>query len=90
MIKVFAILILALVLICVILILIIKAQRAEKKTLKCEIEDHKSNYFELNNRYEKLMEELKIEKRNSKELAKRLADISCISIDDVMHQLQNG
>jgi len=35
------------------------------------------------------MEENKIEKEHNKELAKKLADISCMSIDDVLSQLQN-
>lgn len=90
MIKVFAVLILALVIACVIMILIIKSQKSKNKDLKLQIENCKSEYFELNNRFEKLMEEIEIEKRNNKELAKKLADISCMSIDDVLQQLQHN
>lgn len=36
------------------------------------------------------MEEMEIEKRHKKELAKKLADISCMSIDDVLGKLQNN
>lgn len=87
--KVLAIISLVLVLICFILILIIKNQRAKRKMLECQLEDFKSEYFELNNRFEKLMEENEIEKKHNQELAKKLADISCMSIDDVLAQLQN-
>ena len=88
--KVLAIAVLILVLVCFILILIIKHQRAEKKKLKNTLEDYKREYFKLNDRFEKLMEENEIEKKHNAELAKKLADISCMSIDDVLHQLQNN
>lgn len=87
--KVLIIIILALILVCFILILIIKNQRAGKKKLENTLEDYKVEYFELNNRFEKLMEENEIEKKHNAELAKKLADISCMSIDDVLAQLQN-
>ena len=90
MIKVFAVLILILVLTCVIMVLIIKNQKSKNKKLQNQIEDYKSEYFELNNRFEKAQEEIEIEKRNNKELAKKLADISCMSIDDVLQQLQHN
>ena len=90
MIKIFAVLILALVLACVIFILIIKNQKLKNKDLNGQIEDCKSTYFELNTRYEKLLEEFEIEKKNNKELAKRLANISCMSIDDILQQLQHN
>lgn len=90
MIKVFAVLILILVLVCVIMFLIIKNQKSKNKELQNQIEDYKSEYFELNNRFEKAQEEIEIEKRNNKELAKKLADISCMSIDDVLQQLQHN
>ena len=89
MIKIFAILILALILICVIMVLIIKNEKSKNKKLQNQIEDYKSEYFELSNRFEKAQEEIEIEKRNNKELAKKLADISCMSIDDVLQQLQH-
>ena len=88
--KVLIIAILALILICFILILIIKNQRAGKKKLENTLEDYKSEYFELTSRFEKLREENEIEKKHNAELAKKLADISCMSIDDVLHQLQNN
>ena len=69
--------------------IIIKSQKSKNKELLNKIDDYKSEYFELNNRFEKLMEENKIEKEHNKELAKKLADISCMSIDDVLSQLQD-
>ena len=69
--------------------IIIKTQHSKNKELKNKLDDYKNEYFELNNRFEKLLEENEIEKKHNTELAKRLADISCMSIDDVMRQLQN-
>lgn len=37
-----------------------------------------------------LMGEIEIEKEHNAELAKKLADISCMSIDDVLHELQHN
>lgn len=90
MIKVFAILILALIIICTILILIIKNQKLKIKQLEIKTEGYKNSYFELNDRFEQLNKEMEIEKNHNKELAKKLADISCMSIDDVLLQLQNN
>ena len=36
------------------------------------------------------MGEIEIEKKHNAELAKKLADISCMSIDDVLHELQHN
>lgn len=89
MVKVFLIIILALILVCIAMFIITKSQKSKNKELQNQINDYKSSYFELNNRFEKLLEENEIEKKHNKELAKRLADISCMSIDDVLTQLQN-
>lgn len=69
--------------------IIIKSQQSKNKDLKNQLENCKSEYFELNTRFEKLLEDNEIEKKHNAELAKKLADISCMSIDDVLHQLQN-
>ena len=90
MLKIFAILILALVITITILILIIKHKNKNIDSLKSENETFKNSYEELNNSYKQLDEEIKIEKKHSEELAKKLADISCMSIDDVLAQLQNN
>lgn len=89
MVKVFLIIILALILTCIIMFIIIKSQKYKNKELQNQINDYKRSYFELNDRFEKLMEDNEIEKKHNKELAKKLADISCMSIDDVLTQLQN-
>ena len=90
MLKVFAVIILILIVLCVVLFLIIKSQKLKIKQLEIKTEGYKNSYFELNNRFEQLNKEMEIEKNHNKELAKKLADISCMSIDDVLLQLQNN
>ena len=90
MLKIFAILIFALVITITILILIIKQKNKNINSLKSENESSKNTYKELNNSYEKLNKEIKIEKKHNQELAKKLADISCMSIDDVLAELQDN
>lgn len=87
--KILLIIILILIVICAAMFIIIKSQKSKNKDLKNQLADCKSEYFELNNRFETLLEENEIEKKHNAELAKKLADISCMSIDDVLHQLQN-
>ena len=87
--KLFLIVILVLVAACFVMFIIIKQQHFKNKELKNQVEDYKSKNFELNNKFEKLMGENEIEKKHNAELAKKLADISCMSIDDVLAQLQN-
>lgn len=89
MIKIFLIIILVLVLFCFIMFAIVKYQISKNKKLQKKIADYESECNNLNIRVEKLMEEMEIEKKHNKELAKKLADISCMSIDDVLSQLQN-
>lgn len=69
--------------------IIIKSQESKNKELQNQIDDYKSSYFELNNRFEKLLEENEIEKKHNKELAEKLANISCMPVNDVLSQLQN-
>lgn len=90
MLKIFAILILALVITITILILIIKQKNKNIDSLKSENETFRNSYEELNNSYKQLDEEIKIEKKHNQELAKKLANISCMSIDDVLAQLQDN
>lgn len=89
MLKVFAVITLILIIAIVVLIFVIKSKNKNINSLKSENESYKNSYFDLNDRFEKLMEENKIEKKHNAELAKKLADISCMSIDDVLAQLQN-
>lgn len=90
MLKIFAILIFALVITVTILILIIKQKNKNIDSLKSENETFRNCYEELNNSYKQLDEEIKIEKKHTAELAKKLADISCMSIDDVLAELQDN
>jgi len=64
---------------------------SQKKIKSCrdEIEMLADDNEFLSDRINQIMGELEIEKKHNLELAKRLADISCMSIDDVLHQLQN-
>ena len=90
MLKIFAVLILALVITVTILILMIKQKNKKINSLKLENETFKNSYEELNNSYTTLSKEMEIEKKHNEELAKKLADISCMSVDDVLAQLQNN
>ena len=87
--KIFAILSLILIAV-VVLILTIKSKNKKIKLkdnqIKDLIENGKSQETKINN----IMGELEIEKTHNKQLAKKLADISCMSIDDVISQLQNN
>lgn len=88
--KIFAILSLILIIAVVVLILIIKHKNKDIDSLKSENETFRNSYEELNNSYTTLNKEMEIEKKHTAELAKKLADISCMSIDDVLAQLQNN
>lgn len=88
--KIFAILSLILIIAIVVLVLIIKRKNKDIDSLKSENQTFKSAYEELNNSYTNLTKEMEIEKKHTRELAKKLADISCLSIDDVLAQLQNN
>ena len=87
--KVFAILSLILIIAVIILILIIKSKNKKIINQNNQINNLLENGKEQEIKIEKLLEEMQIEKKHNQELAKKLADISCMSIDDVMHQLQN-
>ena len=59
------------------------------KSYRDEIEMLADDNERLTDRVNQIMGELEIERKHNMELAKKLADISCMSIDDVLHQLQN-
>jgi predicted RNase H-like nuclease (RuvC/YqgF family) len=88
--KVLLIIIAVLICICVIFFFIIKSQKKKNKSLQNQIIDYENEYEELNEQFEKIKGDMEIEKRHNKELAKKLADISCMSIDDVLHELQDN
>jgi DNA-directed RNA polymerase subunit F len=87
--KLIAIFIGAVALVIGILILIIKSKNKKIK----EIDDENWELFNQLDSVESknniLIEELKIEREHNDKLAKKLADISTMSIDDVLHELQN-
>lgn len=86
--KVFAILSLILIIAVIILILIIKSKNKKIINQNNQINNLLENGKEQEIKIEKLVGEMQIEKNHNQELAKKLADISCMSIDDVLHQLQ--
>ena len=70
--------------------LVIRALSKEVKSKDSQISNLILEGKTKDNQIANLMEENEIEKKNNAELAKKLADISCMSIDDVLHQLQNN
>lgn len=49
-----------------------------------------SKVSEKNSEILKLKEEIEIEQKHKQILAKKIADISCMSINDILHELQNS
>lgn len=90
MLKIFFIIIFILILIISILTFIIKRKNKNIKNLEIKNKTLEESYKQINNSYTKLNEEFEIERKHNQELAKKLADISCMSIDDVLSQLQNN
>lgn len=78
------------VLIVVILGFVINSQRKKYTKLKEQYEEIESDNEKLSNEKDQLKEDLENEHKKKMELAKKLSDVSCMSIDDVLHQLQNG
>lgn len=89
MIKILFIIILTLIITLITTFIIIKNQTSKKKELQNQLNDCKLKYNELNNKFDKLMEEMEIEKHQNQELTKKLADISHMSINDILSQLQH-
>lgn len=81
-----AILLLAIIVLALIICHNKKIIKSKDNQIKNLIENGKSQETKINN----IMGELEIEKTHNKQLAKKLADISCMSIDDVLAQLQNN
>ena len=86
--KVLLIIIGLFVLSTIVLILIIKTKNKKIKSCDEINKGLKIQYSELKKNYNILREEKEIETKQKNELAKKLADIACMSIDDVMLQLQ--
>lgn len=49
-----------------------------------------SKVSEKNSEILKLKEEIEIEQKHKQILAKKIANISCMSINDILHELQNS
>lgn len=86
--KVLLIIIAVLILIIVILSLIIKSKNKTINFQNIQLNENTEIIKIKDKSILNLMEEMEIEKKNNKALAKKLADISCMSIDDVLQQLQ--
>ena len=72
-----------------ILILIVKSKNKKIEKLEKEIDEICDELENIETKNKILIKELKIEKEHNDKLAKKLADISTMSIDDVLHELQN-
>lgn len=81
-----AVLLIAIIIMFLVLKSLIKQVNSKSNQINDLIQEGKSKDIQIAN----LMEENEIEKKHNAELAKKLADISCMSIDDVLHQLQNN
>lgn len=72
-----------------ILAVIIYFNSKKIKSCRDEIEMLADDNERLTDKVNQIMGELEIERKHNMELAKKLADISCMSIGDVLRQLQN-
>lgn len=88
--KVLLIVIAILILTIIVLALIIKSQNNKLKQKDTQITNLIENGKIQEIRINSIMGELEIEKKNNEKLAKKLSDISCMSIDNVLQQLQNN
>ena len=88
--KVCLIIIAILIVVIFLLILFLRNNSRKSFNQKNQIELLTNQNKDKEIQISKLMEEIEIEKRHKKELAKKLADISCMSIDDVLGKLQNN
>ena len=68
----------------------IKVLNKKVKSQKETIDTLYHSLSEKENEINKIKGEIEIERRHKNELAKKLADIERMSIDDVLQQLQNG
>jgi uncharacterized protein YoxC len=88
--KLIAIFIGLLVFLIGVLILIVKYKNNKIEKLEKEIDEICNDLENIETKNEILIKELKIEKEHNDKLAKKLADISTMSIDDVLRELQNN
>lgn len=69
---------------------IIKSLRKKTKEQQTTINDLLKAIEQKENDIKLIKSEIDIERRHKNELAKKLAAVSSMSIDDVLHQLQNS
>lgn len=69
---------------------IIKSLRKKTKEQQTTINNLLKAIEQKENDIKLIKSEIDIERRHKNELAKKLADVSSMSIDDVLHQLQNS
>ncbi|WP_405291966.1 hypothetical protein [Methanobrevibacter sp.] len=86
--KILFVIIAILILIIVILSLIIKSKNKTINFQNIQLNENTETIKNKDRDISNLMEEMEIEKKYNQQLAKKLADISCMSIDDVLKQLQ--
>jgi predicted Holliday junction resolvase-like endonuclease len=87
--KIILIIFSVMALLILVLAMIIYFSQKKIKSCRDEIEMLADDNERLTDRVNQIMGELEIERKHNMELAKKLADISCMSIDDVLRQLQN-
>lgn len=73
----------------IVLSFIIKSLRKKTNEQQETINDLLKAIEQKENDIKLVKSEIDIERRHKNELAKKLADVSSMSIDDVLHQLQN-
>lgn len=88
--KYLFILIAVLILFILILSIILKIMFNKIEKNKKMIYTLDSKVSEKNSEILKLKEEIEIEQKHKQILAKKIADISCMSINDMLHELQNS
>lgn len=87
--EIFIGIIIALIIAVITLIAFLIKELDKNKYLTKENALLKDSYARLNDFCKKLSEELEIEKKHTREFAKKYAEMSHMSIDDVLHKLQN-
>lgn len=86
--KVLLVIIAILTLIVVTLIFIIKSKNKTINFQNIQLNEKIQTIKDRDRDISNIKEEMEIEKRNNEKLVKKLADISCMSINDVLKQLQ--
>ena len=89
MVKCLLIIIAVLVFLALVLFMLYKSKKEKLEESERLYEELHNDYVSLENKSFRLQEEMRIEKEQNEKLAKKLADISVMSVDDIMRELQN-